>query len=388
MNVIEKVRRVSEDLGTEDPEDRPFHEIISTEEVLKPLVTVCTGFSGITEDTSLIIDQLEHKYREIWDVDKNEFLEEMAESEIDLKQYEMLLNKYKYLKKQVSHEESTYNVKFIHIDCNDLKFSLIDHCEEWEQKLTSLLQTKARNELNKIHEAFAKNSEKVKVVPTDLAGLGKGISLIAKFKSGIPEIERRFQPIHDTYKLLEQFGVDTPEEAVRLKNDLEPKLTEFRETIREATTVYDECKQNMRNDCQGQLEKFVRQVEKLREDFLNTNLTTASDEGFPDVAGAFETMKEYNDRIEFMSENASHIKIGLDIFGIEQPSYKEIADTKKELKSLNTIWTIHKEWQDQWNVWKVQLFRELDSTSMDNEAAQIFFKIMKLQKKMGGWKIW
>lgn len=57
-------------------------------------------------------------------------------------------------------EETVLNIQFVLLDCSQLKFSLVQHCNEWQNKFTTLLKEMAARRLLELHAYLQENSEK------------------------------------------------------------------------------------------------------------------------------------------------------------------------------------------------------------------------------------
>lgn len=49
------------------------------------------------------------------------------------------------------------NIKFVKLDCSVLKSSLVQHCSDWQTKLTQLLSHMATNHLKELHASLQDN---------------------------------------------------------------------------------------------------------------------------------------------------------------------------------------------------------------------------------------
>ena len=56
---------------------------------------------------------------------------------------------------------------------------------------------------------------------------------------------------------------------------------------------------------------------------------------------------------------ATDIQSGMDIFGIPQPPYKELAHIEQELELLSKMWGVVAEWESVYDGWKTGHFKEL-----------------------------
>ena len=57
-------------------------------------------------------------------------------------------------------EETVLNIQFVLLDCSHLKFSLVQHCNEWQNKFTTLLKEMAARRLLELHNYLKENAEK------------------------------------------------------------------------------------------------------------------------------------------------------------------------------------------------------------------------------------
>lgn len=57
-------------------------------------------------------------------------------------------------------EETVLNIQFVLLDCSHLKFSLVQHCSEWQNKFTTLLKEMAARHLLELHTYLQENAEK------------------------------------------------------------------------------------------------------------------------------------------------------------------------------------------------------------------------------------
>ena len=82
----------------------------------------------------------------------------------------------------------------------------------------------------------------------------------------------------------------------------------------------------------------------------------------------------------------------MEIFGLDAPAYKELADAERDLGLLVRTWGIAREWENKWNEWKTGIFRLLDVENAVTVAAGFNKKIVKLGraiKQLGRpWKCW
>lgn len=70
------------------------------------------------------------------------------------------LSSYTEVANNVQKEETVLNIQFVMLDCSHLKFSLVQHCNEWQNKFTTLLKEMAAKRLLELHTYLKENAEK------------------------------------------------------------------------------------------------------------------------------------------------------------------------------------------------------------------------------------
>ena len=73
-----------------------------------------------------------------------------------------LVYSYRYTEvaNNVQKEETVLNIQFVLLDCSPLKFALLSHCNEWQNKFTTLLAEMAGQQLRDLHKFLKDNQEK------------------------------------------------------------------------------------------------------------------------------------------------------------------------------------------------------------------------------------
>lgn len=69
-------------------------------------------------------------------------------------------NRYTEVANNVQKEETVLNIQFVMLDCSPLKFALLSHCNEWQNKFTTLLAEMASQKLSDLHKFLKENQEK------------------------------------------------------------------------------------------------------------------------------------------------------------------------------------------------------------------------------------
>jgi dynein heavy chain len=68
--------------------------------------------------------------------------------------------RYTEVANNAQQQETILNIQFVLLDCSPLKFAILGHCQEWQNKFTNLLYEIATANLNELHSFIKDNGEK------------------------------------------------------------------------------------------------------------------------------------------------------------------------------------------------------------------------------------
>ena len=71
-----------------------------------------------------------------------------------------LFFRYTEVANNVQKEETVFNIEFVLLDCSPLTFALLSHCNDWQNKFTTLLKDMASSKLMDLHKFLKENSQK------------------------------------------------------------------------------------------------------------------------------------------------------------------------------------------------------------------------------------
>merc|ERR1711963_461479 len=111
----------------------------------------------------------------------------------------MGIQRYKEVYSDIQQEDPKVVVDFIETDFTALKNSLMEHCQQWQHKLTDLLQMKARNETNEILDYFENHTATFFSPIKDLEELKHRIQLLDDCRRDDQDMENKIAPIEAKY---------------------------------------------------------------------------------------------------------------------------------------------------------------------------------------------
>jgi hypothetical protein len=191
--------------------------------------------------------------------------------------------------------------------------------------------------------------------------------------------------------VLERFEVSVPEEQQALLATIDPEWAKFQVMLDDVAAKLDKSKESFREKVKHMVDTFVKEVAQLGDEFTKSapfshdKITTRSAMQY--IAAWKDQAAAARQKVRLHHASLSHswglylphctvpcrctsvtlsavfqaadLRPGMDIFNIQQPPYKELANTEKDLDFLEKIWGIVQEWQSNYNGWKDGKFRDI-----------------------------
>ncbi|ERE69395.1 dynein heavy chain 6, axonemal-like protein [Cricetulus griseus] len=139
----------------------PIHVLVERDEDIRKIQAQIS--SGMTNNASLLQNYLKtwDMYREIWEINKDSFIRRYQRLNPPVSSFDADIARYTEVANNVQKEETVLNIQFVMLDCSHLKFSLVQHCNEWQNKFTTLLKEMAAGRLMDLHTYLKDNAENV-----------------------------------------------------------------------------------------------------------------------------------------------------------------------------------------------------------------------------------
>ena len=94
-------------------------------------------------------------------------------------------------------------------------------------------------------------------------------------------------------------------------------------------------------------------------------------------------------RVSDMYSFQENLVTDLQFFNINQPEDSNLKKLDKDLKILEDIWELVKDWEDSWNEWRSGSFWDINIDEMEDKAVSLYRQLNRLckQYKDRNWEI-
>ncbi|XP_032178401.1 dynein heavy chain 2, axonemal isoform X7 [Mustela erminea] len=363
----------------------PIHVIVERDEDIRKIQAQIS--SGMTNNATLLQNYLKtwDLYREIWEINKDSFIRRYQRLNPPVSSFDADIARYTEVANNVQKEETVLNIQFVLLDCSHLKFSLVQHCNEWQNKFTTLLKEMAARRLLELHTYLRENGEKISRPPQTLEELGVSLQLMETLQHDLPNLETQIPPIHEQFTILEKYEVPVQENVLEMLDSLNGEWVVFQQILLDSEQMLKKHKEKFKTGLIHSADDFKKKAHNLLEDFESKGPFTSS----VGHQAALEQIAHMRATLNAMREEENSLRSNLGIFKIEQPASKDLQNLEKELEALQQVWEITRDWEENWSQWKTGRFLMLQTEAMEAMAHGLFRRLTRLAKeyKDRNWEI-
>ena len=278
------------------------------------------------------------------------------------------------MENNIQNQETVQTIQFILLDCSPLKFSLLSHYQEWQNKFTSLLLKLATQSLVKLIKYFEDNSQRVLVPPESHYDLDTSNKLLEALQTSIQSVEDQFSPLNDQFNVLQKYEVSVPDETTAMLKILPATWLTYKQTLVDAEEMLKKFKDRFKAKLLQQSDEFKKSVNDIVGEFRSRGPFSAeirSDD-------ALVLIGEFKTRVAKLKDEEQELRKGLSIFRIDHPLSKDIQTLEKEIEALEQVWSMARDWDINYGGWKQSVFKTLETRDMDDTAQDQFKKLTKM----------
>ncbi|KAJ8389320.1 hypothetical protein AAFF_G00121850 [Aldrovandia affinis] len=378
ISTISVFKRLPDLLTPQLSHRKPIHNIIEQdEEICKIQASIAAGMVANSSHLQSYVKTWD-KHREIWEINKDSFIRRYQRLNPPVSSFDADIARYTEVANNVQKEETVLNVQFVLLDCSLLKFSLVQHCNEWQDKFTQLLSVMASSRLQDLHCFLRDNSHRLSQPPQTLVDLGESLKLLETLQGDLVKLENQIPPIQEQFTILEKYEVSVEPAVHEMLEDLSGEWLRFQEALIDSEGMLKKNKEKFRSSLIISGEEFKKKMHATVDDFHESGPFSSA----VTSAVALERVSSLHIQLEALKEEELTIRHGLAIFKIEQPPSKEVHGMEIDLEYLQQVWQIRHEWEGHWEEWKVGQLAALQTESMESTAQLLFKRLHKLSREL------
>ncbi|XP_031370853.1 dynein heavy chain 2, axonemal [Apis dorsata] len=317
-------------------------------------------------------------FHEVWEMNREMFLQRYEKLKPTADTFDSDISRYTMIANNVQIQETMTSVHFLDVNSDRLKGAIIEECSIWQQKLIGVLFRQTQNMMNHVYHYIAENSKKISKEPTDLITMQQAMQLFDKLMADIPHEEEQFPKIEDQFQLLEKYEVMLTFDFKRKFYDIQPSWTAYLGLLHECDFMLKEKQAEFKQMLMEDVVTFEIDVQELVQRFWEF--------------GPFTSLWEIQDALNWLASlerdfvnlktKESMLKSQLMVFEISQPDSLDLIQLEQDMKAIQLVWDIRKEWNDAWQVYKTANFWEIEMEQMETTANVLFRKLNRLSREL------
>ncbi|KAK3546101.1 hypothetical protein QTP70_022875 [Hemibagrus guttatus] len=330
FNTVSGFKRLP-DLCTHTRSQRkPVHSIIEQDEEIAKIQSAIAA--GMTANATHLQAYLKtwDKYREIWEIKKDPFIRRYERLNPPVPTFDADIARYTEVANNVQKEETVLNVQFVLLDCSPLKFSLVQHCNEWQNKFTQLLSLMASTRLRELHGYLHDSAQRLLQTPQTLDELVESLKLLETLQGDVSKTESQIPPIQEQFAILEKYEVTVERDIQKMLEALNSEWVWFQQVLIDSNGMLKKHKEQFKSGLLFSAEEFKKKTQSVMHDFTITGPFSSN----VSSGEALEYISLLKAQLESLKEEESTIRHGLGVFMIDQPASKDIQSLENELDVL------------------------------------------------------
>ncbi|KAJ2950232.1 hypothetical protein O0L34_g11594 [Tuta absoluta] len=385
IHIIGTVPRLYEKFALPAGGMKKFSEVITTDPDSNKLQSLVD--EEIEYNITLVVNHISmwDPYDHIWKVNKEEFLENYHKEGHIAEDFDKLIISYGELANAIQIQENVTQIHFVTVTSGELKKSAIAHCLVWQTKLGELLRKITEEAVDAIYTYIEVSSGQAMTMPATLKDLAKAMETYERLLAEVPIKEQSFPPITDQMVTLKKFDVELSSELKERHENIPVIWAQYLLLLEEAKKKLEENKEKFKTELLEQAETFKVNAKEFCDNFYAT-APTAADISAKD---ALSMLKSFRDQLNALREQEQAIRDGLAVFNLTLPVNLDLQKMEKELEKLEEVWGLVLRWEESWEIYKNQVFWEMETDEMEENVMFLFrnFNRLSRQLKDKNWEI-
>ncbi|KAM4749227.1 dynein axonemal heavy chain 2 [Rhinophrynus dorsalis] len=378
LNTVSRFRRLPDLLTRVKSQRDPIYNIIERDEDIKKILAHISG--GVSANAGLLQAYLKtwDSFKMIWELNKDAFIRRYQHLNPIVSAFDADIARYTEVANNVQKQETVQHIQFVLLDCSHLKFALVQHCNEWQNKFTGLLSHMASGKLMELHSYLRNNADRLLQPPQTLEELAQSLQLYDTLQTELPKLESQIPPIHEQFAILEKYEVIVDEKVLQTLGALNGVWLSFQQSLIDSEMMLKKSKEKFKAGLINTAEEFKKKARSLLEEFIAKGPFSSSLGCEP----ALEQISATRQVMNSLKEEENVLCSGLSMFKIEQPSSKDLQALEKDLDSIQLLWEATNEWEHHWSEWKSGRFLTLETEYMENTAQSLYKRLSKLSREL------
>eukprot|EP00466_Bigelowiella_natans_P016290 jgi/Bigna1/92928/estExt_fgenesh1_pm.C_1000004 len=313
----------------------------------------------------------------------------MVESEIELKDFEKKIVKYRKYRADVEAMPTPVEVKWLKIDCTPIKNSLEDWVAKRINNFTSYLFNEVTFKLNNVEMQMNEVNEGLKEVSPDSENVSQELKDVLGYIQTVRTrkhvVKNMFEPMRATVKLLTKYGRPFSEEDNKALTDAPQKWEATCNKVDKVSESIQKLQTAEAERIRARVRDYFDTVLSVRREFQNQdafNFEKGIEAAFISMGDQYTVLNEVETKIDMLTSEEKLFECE-----VKSAAYKrKIELCRNENRSLKIIWDMASLVHWTFTDWEKTLWHDIDAEKLGEECKKLQKQFRKFKKQCGQFK--
>lgn len=327
-------------------------------------------------------------YRDIWEVDREEFMRNYERQWPDMVAYEKDLKRYTEVSEIVYGADSIVTIGWLQVDCGKLKEGISEESQEWFQVLAGNLYDKAKGNLL---QAYNYMEEKRKALSKEPETLQEQLEIWKVAQEVRGEVRQKvfasFPAIKERFDLLRKYKFELEENVEEMEINMERNWRKYLRFLKETDEKLEGSWGRLKEAFLGEARNFKGKVEELQR--LWEREGPFSKDGTESTCEVvLIQLENFGNDVKVLKQEEIGLVEALKTFKINQVENQILVDLECDIAGLIQVWLMVKQWEGKWMKWKGQKLENIETEVIEEVSSQFLMRFLELNKKfeMKAWR--
>ena len=357
-----------------------FDAVSENKEVSKAFAQLSSCLSGLKVELSSFNDRWK-KYKEIWEIDRDDFLYDWLKTKPSIYDFENELKKYNLIEAQLDTEQNEYRYGQMLINNKKFKSSLKTEIKQWINGIGKAMHTKYTRELDMLYSQINDLDKKLDRSISDLDDIRIIMETQKKMRETEIDLDMKIELVENAFSMMAKYELPLTKEDVTRVEGIGPHWLEVQYKAMTTYILLLEVQEDFKRALIENVQLFQLDCQQYVKDYTEKG---PMEEGLS-PREASDRLESFQSQFDTLWRKHNSYSVGEDLFGLPHTDQSEIEGIKKELNLLQRLYKLYNDVIDSVDGYLANVWKNIDIEEISNELMEYQNRCRKLPKGLKEW---
>jgi len=317
-------------------------------------------------------------YADVWELNKDACMDKYETMNPTVAAFDADIGRYSDISNTVQGQESVITVIFCILDCSSIKDTISDHCRQWQERLSNVLYDIASSKLLSSYKYMVESLKKFQKEPDNLKDLVATVRRFRNVQSEAPLKEKEFPAMFEQFACLKKYEYELGDYTKSRVSNFPAEWRAYLQKLKDIDNMLKQAKEKLRKQFLAMAERFRQKVYNLVNGFANDGPYS----GNVSSDDAVEQLANYRATMEQLQIEEVDLLNSLAVFDIDIQPNMDLRNFDGDLAVLEGVWEVVYEWDCNWDEYRTEPFRTMQTGDMEDVASIMHKKFVKMSQDL------